>query len=307
MTLLSSILPNFVGHTICSQQFNLRLLEVLGTGAYGVVYLAHNTTPGRGDYPAFYAVKCLLKYEEGSQLAANQEREILYHKLVSHHPNIITLHEVIHEEHFTFLVMDFCLGGDLFSAITERQIYHRNDIAIKHTFLQLLDAIEFCQSKQVYHRDLKPENILYSADDGQVCVTDFGLSTRADVSTTFGCGSSCYMSPGQSFYYPVVFQRFMNSALQQNVWASLPLGCPSPPPSRIYGLWGSFSSIWSLVVIHGISPLQLRTKDFASFFKKEHLTFKDPFPYLKTPPDYSYPFWSLTQQRGSRFHNFANP
>ena len=99
----SAILPNFLGRSLSSSRFNLRFLEVLGTGAYGVVYLAHNVSTvidsESSPSPSFYAVKCLLRHPRDSPLGVSQEREISLHKLVSHHPNVVTLHEVIEEEY----------------------------------------------------------------------------------------------------------------------------------------------------------------------------------------------------------------
>ncbi|CDO77208.1 hypothetical protein BN946_scf184747.g21 [Trametes cinnabarina] len=191
---MSAVLPNFTGFTISQGPFHLRLREQLGNGAYGVVYVAEELAP-RPNSAQFYAVKCMLRYERGSQLARQQHREIMHHRALSDHPNVVTLHAVIEEEFYVFLVMDLCEGGDLFNAIIDRAAYANNNEAIRWTFLQIVDAVAASHQKGIYHRDLKPENILCSKDDQTVYLADFGLSTRTKMSANFGCGSSFYMSP----------------------------------------------------------------------------------------------------------------
>ncbi|KAI0677716.1 Pkinase-domain-containing protein [Trametes maxima] len=191
---MSAILPSFAGFTITHRSFHLRLVKQLGNGAYGVVYLAEDLSP-RPKGPRYYAVKCLLKHERGSSLQKQQHREIMHHRALSGHPNVVTLHAVIEEEFYIFLVLDLCEGGDLFNAIMDRGAFAGNTEAVRRTFLQIVDAVEACHNKRVYHRDLKPENILCSKDDQTVYLADFGLSTKNRLSTNFGCGSSFYMSP----------------------------------------------------------------------------------------------------------------
>ncbi|KAI0644536.1 kinase-like domain-containing protein [Trametes meyenii] len=190
----NATLPSFIGFTISQGSFHLRLIEELGNGAHGVIYVAKDLSPHpRG--PRYYAVKCLPKYERGSVLHYQLYREITNHDTMSDHPNVVTLHEVIEEEFYIFLVLDLCQGGDLFNAIMDRGTFEGNDKAVRRTFLQLIDAVEACHAKRVYHRDIKPENILCSKDDRSVYLADFGLSTKNRHSTSFGCGSSFYMSP----------------------------------------------------------------------------------------------------------------
>ncbi|KAH9939333.1 kinase-like domain-containing protein, partial [Epithele typhae] len=194
MVQMSSSLPNFTGIILTQDDFYLRLVEELGSGAYGVVYLAEDISPTpRG--PRYYAVKCMLRYPERSELAGQQRRELALHAALADIPHVVGLHAIIEEELHVYLVLDFCPGSDLFSAIMDRAAYAQNDEAIRRVFLQIIDALAECHARGVYHRDLKPENILVSADDRDVFLADFGLATRSTRSTNFGCGSSFYMSP----------------------------------------------------------------------------------------------------------------
>ncbi|TFK75798.1 putative Ran1 protein, partial [Pluteus cervinus] len=184
-------MPDLKGRLI--DDGRLLLLDTLGSGAYGRVYRALVTSAQ--DRKQFVAVKCLYKSEPDSPQAEFQSREFSNHRIVCDHPNIITLHNVVFDKYYTYVVLDFCSGGDLFSAITEKELFRNNVALVKQTFIQLIDAIEHCHGKGVFHRDIKPENVLCSEDGAHIWLADFGLSTRNQVSRDLGCGSSYYMSP----------------------------------------------------------------------------------------------------------------
>ncbi|KAJ8077420.1 hypothetical protein PM082_001850 [Marasmius tenuissimus] len=209
---LSDTLPDFTG-TLLDER--LELLECLGCGAYGRVYKAIDRTSSP-DSPSYFAVKCLLKPEAGSREEEYQLREITLHKKVSGHPNIVSVHEVLYDDLFVYVILDYYDGGDLFGAITETQTFDSEDENVRRVFLQLLDAVQHCHDTEVFHRDLKPENVLCSKDGALVCIADFGLGTEKRICEDFGCGSSYYMSPeclGRDSY------RSHYSPRQNDVWS----------------------------------------------------------------------------------------
>lgn len=172
----------------------LELTSILGVGAYGVVYTAidiHTNIP--------YAVKALNKTGLDPRQRKFQQREIKLHHLASQHPNVVSLVRIMDSVDCTFVVIEFCPEGDLFSSITERGHFVGNDPLAKRAFLQILDAVQFCHSIGIYHRDLKPENILVTDHGMTVKLADFGLATTDYYTSDFGCGSTFYMSPGLSF------------------------------------------------------------------------------------------------------------
>jgi len=124
-----------------------------------------------------------------------QRREIYLHYQASTHPNIVSMHKIIDDVDCTYVVMEYCSEGDLFSNITERHRYMGNEELVRKVALQILDAVAHCHRLGVYHRDLKPENILVADRGNNVMLADFGLATTDPYSMDFGCGSTFYMSP----------------------------------------------------------------------------------------------------------------
>ncbi|KAG5973457.1 hypothetical protein E4U55_000554 [Claviceps digitariae] len=173
----------------------LQLTEILGTGAYGVVYSAVDIKTG-----IRYAVKCLSKFNaDGTPLerrqVAYQQREIRLHYLASAHPNVVSMLKIVDDPDCIYVVLEYCPEGDLFLNITELGHYVGKDELARKIFLQIVDAVEHCHSLGIYHRDLKPENILVTDNGNTVKLADFGLATADDRSEDYGCGSTFYMSP----------------------------------------------------------------------------------------------------------------
>jgi len=174
---------------------SLQLKGILGTGAYGVVYSAFDHCTH-----SWYAVKALSKTNaNGEPLDRRQRefqsREIQLHYAASAHPNIVSMLKIVDDPDCTYVVLEYCPEGDLFSNITERGRYVSNDALVQQAFLQILDAVEHCHRLGIYHRDLKPENILVSNSGTKVLLADFGLATTDSESEDHGCGSTFYMSP----------------------------------------------------------------------------------------------------------------
>ena len=170
----------------------LEITGILGVGAYGVVYTAQDIYT-----EVQYAVKALNKVGLDARQRKFQQREIQLHHAASHHPNVVSLYKIMDAADCTYVVLEFCPEGDLFASITETGFYQGSNHRIKKAFLQILDAVEFCHSVEIYHRDLKPENILVTDEGHTVKLADFGLATQDPITADFGCGSTFYMSPGK--------------------------------------------------------------------------------------------------------------
>ncbi|KAF9475709.1 kinase-like protein, partial [Pholiota conissans] len=173
---------------------SLELVAVLGIGGYGVVYRAVETfSPLRRSY----AVKCLNSsaHTQSSTRRQLHLREITLHQIASAHPSVVTLHRVVEDLDYTYIIMDYAPDEDLFTQILHKTRYLSDTALIKHVFLQILDAVRYCHSLGIYHRDLKPENVLCFDRGLRVAITDFGLATTDKLSKEFRTGSVYHMSP----------------------------------------------------------------------------------------------------------------
>jgi len=196
-------LPNMAGKTIGSGQ--IKLVEEIGTGGFGAVYRALEIKSG-----SILAVKCVRKRREKP---GREIREIALQRLVCKHPNIVSVRGFHDDREFVYAALDYCPGGDLFTAVVERGVFHMQDDLIKTAYLQILDAVNWCHSHRIAHRDIKPENVLCSEDYSMMYLADFGLASQDAFSKDFGRGSPFYLSPGK--FYPYPFAAFLTQSPQE--------------------------------------------------------------------------------------------
>ena len=143
------------------------ILNKLGTGGMGEVYLAEDTVLNRR-----VAIK-LLPHDSVTNQQANkhliQEAQAAA-KL--DHPNICTIHEVGEEAGRSFIVMEYVEGETLARRIKNRRLDLSECLEIA---VQVADALAEAHSQGITHRDITPQNIMLTAHD-QAKVIDFGLA-----------------------------------------------------------------------------------------------------------------------------------
>lgn len=195
----STSIPDFTNAVIG----RYRLIQQLGSGAYGVVYKAIDTlTPSSSSAePVYHAMKIVRKAGHSAQDLANFQREIALHSALAYHPNIVHVHEVDEDLDYFYIIMEYCPGGDLFDLIVSSP-YAMCGTAVQDLFLSLIDGVQACHDSGVAHRDIKPENLLVSEDGTKVLLADFGVATDQHQCEDFGAGTSTYMAPGTSSPLP---------------------------------------------------------------------------------------------------------
>jgi serine/threonine protein kinase len=172
------------------------LTDIIGVGSYAVVYRALDISFHYFyQYHHWYAVKALCKTSQNQREI--QQRELELHHKAGKHPNVVSLITIIDAADCTYVVLEY-MEGDLFSSIKVKGHYFEANNKAQQAFLQILDAVSYCHTQDIYHRDLKPENILVSDEGWTVKLADFGLATKDAYTSDFSCGSVSYMSPGRS-------------------------------------------------------------------------------------------------------------
>ena len=153
-----------------------RLLESVGAGAMGEVWLAEHET-----LRIHHALKLLPRaLASSSDFRARFEEEGRVLALLRH-PGIVPVHDMGHEGDTFYIAMDFVspdgrvsqsLGRRLRSSAARRL----DGAEAAHVLAQVLAAVEHAHSRGVIHRDIKPDNILLD-HGGAVRVSDFGLAS----------------------------------------------------------------------------------------------------------------------------------
>jgi len=148
-----------------------RVIERLGAGGMGEVYLAEDTKLGR---------KVALKVLPQTLLADGQakRRFIQEAKTASalNHPNIITIYEISSDHGHDFIAMEYVEGETLRDVLSGPRIKTSRAADL---IAQTASALAAAHEAGIIHRDIKPENVMVTRTS-QVKVLDFGLAKLAE-------------------------------------------------------------------------------------------------------------------------------
>ncbi len=177
------------------------LVEVIGTGGMGTVYLADQTEPVKRQV----ALKLIKVGADSKDVLArfDAERQAL---ALMDHPNIARVYDGgTTSAGQPFFVMELVRGVPV-TAYCDR---HRLPVGARlELFVSVCRAVQHAHQKGIIHRDLKPGNILVTEVDGRPTpkVIDFGVAKATELKLTdqsirdFGAvvGTPAYMSPEQA-------------------------------------------------------------------------------------------------------------
>ncbi|XP_075987788.1 ribosomal protein S6 kinase alpha-5-like [Anticarsia gemmatalis] len=171
------------------------LLKVLGTGAYGKVFLVRKRFGV--DEGKLYAMKVLKKASIVQKLKTAEhtrtERQVL--EAVRACPFLVTLHYAFQTDAKLHLILDYVAGGELFTHLYQREHFNENEVRIY--IAEIILALEQLHKLGIIYRDIKLENILLDGE-GHIVLTDFGLSKEfcGGESRAYSfCGTIEYMAP----------------------------------------------------------------------------------------------------------------
>lgn len=175
------------------------IVDEIGKGAMGVVYLARDPLIGRLVALKTFRIGYSVRDQELEQFRIRFMREAQSAGILSH-PNIVTIHDVVEqtEEGLAFIAMEYVRGTTLKALLQSDQ--PMSLAFIVDLVAQIAEALDYAHAHRVIHRDVKPANILITADN-KAKITDFGIA-RLDTSnlTQEGqlLGTPNYMAPEQT-------------------------------------------------------------------------------------------------------------
>jgi eukaryotic-like serine/threonine-protein kinase len=145
--------------------------DVLGRGAQGVVYLAHDPQLDRD--VAIKSVSLKANFQQQHKIDHLLQEARTVSKL--QHPNIVSIYDVGSDQFTPYLVLEYVKGESLYSMI-RKDLPEQQAI---HIMRDVLSGVAAAHAKGIIHCDLKPANIIITPT-GQAKVADFGLALLAD-------------------------------------------------------------------------------------------------------------------------------
>jgi serine/threonine protein kinase/tetratricopeptide (TPR) repeat protein len=178
-----------------------KILEPIGEGGYGTVFMAEQTTPVQRKV----ALKIIKAGMDTRQVIARFEAERQALALMDH-PNIAKVFDAgVTETGRPYFVMELVKGMPITKYCDEHRLPPRQRLEL---FIQVCQAVQHAHQKGIIHRDLKPSNVLVAQYDGRPVpkVIDFGVAKATGqrltltMFTGFGdvIGTPQYMSPEQA-------------------------------------------------------------------------------------------------------------
>ncbi|TFH55498.1 MAG: hypothetical protein E4G91_10415, partial [Candidatus Zixiibacteriota bacterium] len=197
-----SIVPENDSNDITRSYFQLahdsiighyRIIEKIGSGGMGEVYLALDTKLNRKVALKFLpshlcqSADCRARFKREAQAAAQLN-----------HPNIVTIYDVSEFQERPFFAMELVEGRSLREVIKQGKLSVTEAIGLT---LQLCEGRQEAHVTGITHRDIKPSNIIVDRK-GRAKLLDFGLAaiegTEKLTKTGSTLGTAGYMSPEQA-------------------------------------------------------------------------------------------------------------
>ncbi|GFZ06983.1 phosphoenolpyruvate carboxylase-related kinase 1 [Actinidia rufa] len=156
--------------------------EQLGWGQFGIIRACSDKLTGEVLACKSIAKERLVTPDD----VRSVKLEIEIMTRLSGHPNVVDLKAVYEDEDYVHLVMELCVGGELFHQLEKHGRFSEYEARV--LFRHLMQVVMYCHEKGIVHRDLKPENILLATKSfsSHIKLADFGLAT--------------YIKPGQNLH-----------------------------------------------------------------------------------------------------------
>jgi serine/threonine protein kinase len=206
-----------------SYAFEIDKKELLGKGGTSFLYAAYNK----------YELKKSVKYAakkipeetkiDNSVLSTFNNELLISSDLNLDHPNLVKFYGIHEYQNESYMVYEYCNGGDLNQFLKEYYNINKKSIGekeIKKILKDLLTALTYLHKNKIVHHDIKPGNVLlkYNTEEDKKnlnidnCIfkiSDFGFSKYIDELEYQLSGTKTYMDP-----LPLIYGK---KELYQNV------------------------------------------------------------------------------------------
>lgn len=137
-------------------------------------------------------LKVITKQGLTPQMKDQITREILIQSYLTH-PHIVAIYGHCHDEQNVYLLLEACLGGNLFQKLKATDGKGLSEKEVANTVKEACKALAYMHANDIIHRDIKPENILLH--EGIVKICDLGWAVHSPLMRNTRCGTPVYLSP----------------------------------------------------------------------------------------------------------------
>lgn len=144
------------GHVVPQSVGRFRIERELGSGGFGIVYLAYDASVER-------QVAIKLPRRDIARDSSKRDQLLFEARAAGalNHPNIVAIYEAAHVDGTTYIASAFCDGPDLADWLVSQDT-RSTHIEVALFVAKLAHAVSYAHSHGIIHRDIKPSNVLLS-------------------------------------------------------------------------------------------------------------------------------------------------
>jgi len=216
-------------HSSLPEGYKLHWYEVqsvLGSGGFGITYLARDNNLGRDVAIKEYFPKDIARREHDSRVhpvsdnraedfSVGVNRFLKEARTLAkcQHPNIVRVYSVFEANGTAYMVMEYQRGCALSRAVRMGAI--DGECNLLKLIRPLLDGLSFVHEAGFIHRDIKPDNI-FLRDDGVPVLLDFGAARQSA-----GIGTQHFTMMFTPSYAPIEQYNASGGAERQGPWTDI--------------------------------------------------------------------------------------